>query len=154
MNETKLNFLKNDLVFHLKHLAPDAMGKWGVMNGQQMVEHFTDMIRIASGRKKYNGTLDEEIIKKNYGFMMTDKPFRENTKNPLLPEIPPPVTHNTMQQSIEGLKQELNYLFEQYESKPDLRTHNPIFGDLNFEEQVQLLHKHAMHHLKQFGLVD
>ena len=154
MNEMKLKFLKNDLVFHLKHLAPDATGKWGVMTGHQMVEHFTDMIRIASGRKQYNGNIDEEIMKKSYAFMMTDKPFRENTKNPLLPDMPPPVTNNTMQQAIEELKQELNYLFERYENNPGLRVNNPFFGDLNFEEQVQLLHKHAIHHLKQFGLVE
>ena len=35
MNQDKINFLKNDLVFLLKHLAPDAKGSWGAMNGQQ-----------------------------------------------------------------------------------------------------------------------
>lgn len=153
MDESKLNFLKNDFVFHLKHLAPDAKGDWGLMNGQQMVEHFSEMLRMANGRKQYKGSISEEIMKKSYNFMMSDKPFRENTKNPLLPEEPAPVVNNTMQQAIEELKQELNYFFEQYQSRPGLRIHNPIFGDLNFEEQVQLLHKHAQHHLKQFGLI-
>jgi hypothetical protein len=31
---------------------------------------------------------------------------------------------------------------------------NPFFGELNFEQQVRLLHKHAMHHARQFGWVD
>lgn len=154
MDESKLNFLKNDFLFHLKHLAPDAKGNWGKMNGQQMVEHFSDMVRIANGKKQYVGApISEEAIKKSYAFMMTDKPFRENTKNPLLPDEPVAITNNTMQQAIEELKQELNFFFQQYESKPGLRIHNPFFGDLNFEEQVQLLHKHAQHHLKQFGLI-
>ena len=154
MNETKLNFLKNDLVFHLKHLAPDATGKWGKMNGQQMVEHFSEMLRIASGKEQYAGTVDEERRKKNYAFLQSETPFKENTRNPFLGETPPPVKHNTMQQAIEELQQELNYLFQQYESTPGLKVHNAIFGDLNFEDQVQLLHKHAVHHLKQFGLIN
>jgi hypothetical protein len=34
-----------------------------------------------------------------------------------------------------------------------LTTRNPFFGDLNFAENVHLLHKHALHHLRQFGVV-
>jgi hypothetical protein len=33
------------------------------------------------------------------------------------------------------------------------QTRNPFFGDLNFEENVHLLYKHALHHLKQFGVM-
>jgi hypothetical protein len=153
MNEAKHAFLKNELIFHLKHLAPDATGKWGVMNGQQMVEHFADMIRIASGKLQYPDAADEERMKKNYAFAMSDIPFKENTRNSLLPPEPAPVRNNTMQQAIEELQQELNYFFMVFEKTPGLRVKNPFFGNLDYAEQVQLLHKHAVHHLKQFGLV-
>lgn len=154
MNESKLQFLKNDLVFHLKHLAPDASGQWGQMNGQQMVEHFTDMVQLASGKLQLPGKIPDEQVQKNYAFMMSEKPFRENTKNPLLPDTPAYTRNNTMQQAIEELQQALNYFFKLYETTPDLRIMNPIFGNLDYSEQVQLLHKHAMHHLKQFGLIN
>ena len=153
MNQEKLQSLQNDFVFHLKHLAPDTRGAWGKMNGQQMVEHFTDMIRVANGKIELPDVFDKERIQKNFDWLMTDKPFRENTINPLLPEEPKPVEHGTMNQAIEALQQELNQFFKLYESNPELRVKNPIFGNLNYEEQVQLLYKHARHHLRQFGLI-
>jgi len=46
----------------------------------------------------------------------------------------------------------LIYFFEAFENDHNLVTRNPLFGDLNFEQNVQLLHKHALHHLRQFGV--
>ena len=45
----------------------------------------------------------------------------------------------------------LLWVNEAFEKNPDLVTRNPFFGDLNFEQSVQLLYKHALHHLRQFG---
>ncbi|WEK37114.1 MAG: hypothetical protein P0Y53_06340 [Candidatus Pseudobacter hemicellulosilyticus] len=154
MDQAKLNFVRNDFIFHLKHLAPDAKGRWGKMNGQQMVEHFVEVLQLANGRWEGPVLFDEARIRKAYEWLMSDKPFRENTISPLLPETPKPLRHGTIQQAIEALQQELNYFFERYEGTPGLRIYNPIFGDLNFEEQVQLLYKHTQHHLRQFGLVN
>lgn len=154
MDQAKLNFLKKDFIFHLKHLAPDAQGKWGKMNGQQMVEHFSFSVRIASGRLKFPDSFDEEQLKKNLAFVMTEKPFRENTRNPVLSENPEASRHATMQQSIEELQQELDHFFQVYESLPGLQIRSPFYGDMNYEEQVQLLYKHALHHLRQFGLIN
>jgi hypothetical protein len=39
----------------------------------------------------------------------------------------------------------LIYFFEAFENDHNLVTRNPLFGDLNFEQNVQLLHKHALH---------
>jgi hypothetical protein len=47
----------------------------------------------------------------------------------------------------------MDYFFTVF-NKNNLRvTRNPFYGDLNYEQNVQLLHKHALHHLKQFGVV-
>ncbi|MGN6420535.1 MAG: DinB family protein [Pseudobacter sp.] len=153
MNQQHVNFLKQDFVFHLKHLAPDAQPAWGKMNGQQMVEHMAEMLQVASGRQQYPAVADKETTEKTYAWLMTDKPFRPNTVNPLLPEEPKPTQYNTMQQAIEALQKELDHFFEVFEKDPQLRVLNPVFGNLNFEEQVQLLYKHTQHHLKQFGLI-
>jgi len=43
-------------------------------------------------------------------------------------------------------------MFEVYAANEKLQIRNPFFGDLNFEQNVALLYKHAVHHLKQFGI--
>lgn len=153
MDQSKLDFLRKDFIFHLKHLAPDAPPKWGKMKGQQMVEHFSFSVRLANGKLKLPDAVDEERMKKAVAWIMTDKPFRENTGNPLVPETPETPVHATMHQSIDELQHELDDLVKVYESNPGVRIRHPLFGDLNYEEQVQLLYKHAQHHLKQFGLI-
>jgi hypothetical protein len=153
MNQQQVNFLKNEVVFHLKHLAPDAKGSWGKMNGQQMVEHLAEILKVANGRIHQPVLPDKTRMEKSYAWLMTDKPFRENTINPLLPEEPRPEEYNTMQQAIEAVQKELDHFFEVYAATPGLRIENPVFGNLNFDEQVQLLYKHTQHHLKQFGLI-
>ena len=42
--------------------------------------------------------------------------------------------------------------FEVFEKDPGLKTINPVFGELDFDSNIQLLYKHALHHLKQFGI--
>jgi hypothetical protein len=83
---------------------------------------------------------------------MSEKPFKENTKNPLMGEEPAPLRYKTVQAAIGALQQELICFFEAYEKQPDMMIRNPFFGDLNFEQNVQLLYKHALHHLRQFGV--
>jgi hypothetical protein len=153
MNQDKINFLKNDFIFLLKHLAPDAKGSWGAMNGQQMVEHFVDVIKNASGKLKLPMVNEGEKLGKARNFMLSDRPFEENMKNPFISEKPPATKKATMQAAIEKLQQELNYFFNVFENNTSLTTQNPFFGDLNFNDNIHLLHKHARHHLRQFGLV-
>jgi len=83
---------------------------------------------------------------------MSDKPFKENTVNSLMPEVPAPVKNPSVQEAINELQNEINNFFFTFEKNKFQTTRNPFFGDLNYEENVQLLHKHALHHLKQFGV--
>ena len=153
MNQDKVNFLKNDFIFLLKHLAPDAKGLWGVMNGQQMVEHFVDVVKNASGKLKLPMVNQGERLQQAREFLFTEKPFAQNIKNPFISETPPAPRKATIQGAIEKLQQELNYFFNVFENNPSLTTHSPFFGELDFAGNVHLLHKHALHHLRQFGLV-
>ena len=83
---------------------------------------------------------------------MSDKPFRENTVNPLLPKDPAPVTLPGVEQALHELEMEIEHFFSVFDANQELSTRNPIFGDLNFEMNVHLLYKHSWHHLKQFGV--
>ena len=154
MSLEKENFLRTKLVPLLQRLDPATAPKWGKMNVQQMIEHYAgDAVRNASGRLKIDTiiTLPENLGRMRE-FMMSDKPFKENTKNPLMGKEPAPLQYQTVQAAIGSLQEELIYFFEVYEKNPAQIIRNPFFGDLNFEQNVQLLHKHALHHLKQFGV--
>ena len=153
MNHDKIKFLRDDLIFLLKHLAPDARGSWGVMNGQQMVEHFVDVVKNASGKLTLPMVNEGERLQKAREFMFSDKPFAENIKNPFISETPPPPRKATMQAAIDKLQQEIDYFFDVFENNPSLTTQNAFFGELDFGGNVHLLHKHARHHLRQFGLI-
>ena len=153
MNEEKINFLKKRFTSLLKGAGSDTKPAWGKMTLQQMIEHFSDSVRIASGKTKHQTILTpEENIQRMQDFIMSDKPFKENTKNSLLSETPAPVRNKTIDEAINELQKEIDYFFTVFSSNQHLTTRNPFFGDLNFEINVQLLYKHAMHHLQQFGI--
>lgn len=154
MSLEKENFLRTKLVPLLQRLDPSTAPQWGKMNVQQMIEHYGgDAVRNASGRLKIDTIITPpENLDRMREFMMSDKPFKENTKNTLMGEEPAPLVHKTVQGAIGALQLELIYFFEAFEKNPALITRNPFFGDLNFEQNVQLLYKHALHHLRQFGI--
>ena len=154
MEQFKIDFLSSDLVPLLKKLPADQRGKWGVMSGQQMVEHFIKAIENASGRLVLPQTNYGERLQKFRDFLMSDIPFKENTKNPLMDEAGAPLQFPDMAAAIEKLQEELTYFFETFKNNPSLQTSNPFFGDLSFEQNVQLLYKHSRHHLTQFGLLE
>lgn len=152
MDSEKFHFLKEEFVPLLQTLDPRQMGVWGVMKAQQMVEHFADAVKVASGKLELPSIDDQERIAKNQGFLMTEIPFKENTKNPLLSEIPPSLRHTSMDGSINELKDDLANFFQQNESDPSKTSNNSFFGTLDFDMNIRLLYKHAKHHLKQFGI--
>jgi hypothetical protein len=152
MNEEKLQFLKTAFIPLLEQIEGEAKGNWGVMNGQQMVEHFCDAVKNASGKLMLPLINQGEALEKSRAFLMSEKPFKENTKNPLIAETPPPLRKPNMQAAIKKLQEELNYFFHVFEKDPALKTRNPFYGELDYAENVQLLYKHALHHLKQFTI--
>jgi hypothetical protein len=154
MSLEKENFLRTRLVGYLQRLDPATPPKWGRMSVQQMVEHFAgDAVKNASGKLKFEKIITPlDKLEWMREFMMSDKPFKENTKNPLMGEEPATLNFKTVQAAIGALQQELIYFFEVYEKNPQMVIRNPFFGELNFEQNVQLLYKHAIHHLRQFGV--
>ena len=113
MSLEKENFLRTKLISYLQRLAPATPPKWGKMNVQEMIEHYAgDAVRNASGRLKIDSILTPaENLGRMREFMMSDKPFKENTKNPLMSEVPAPLRYQTVQAAIGSLQQELIYFF-------------------------------------------
>ena len=155
MNQEKFNFLKNKFLPLLKNLPADAKGKWGKMNGQQMVEHVSGFFAVSYEKLKFPLVTPVEHLPKYKEFLMSEKEFRENTKAPdnVLPDEPPPLRNASMDEAIKALEKSVHYFFTYFSENPDKKTLHPVFGELNFAEWVQLHHKHVTHHLKQFGLI-
>ncbi len=149
----KESFLKNDFIPLLKKLESNDQGSWGVLHAQQMVEHFIDAVKNASGKLILPGLYEGERLEKMRQFLMSDQPFRENTSNPMMDEAGAPLRKPDMESAITKLQEELDYFFKAFKENPSLITANAFFGDLDYAGNIQLLYKHAMHHLRQFGLV-
>ena len=153
MDNTKENFLKRDLVPLLKKLKSYQKGSWGMMSAQQMVEHFADVVKNANGKLVLPLLHSGERLKKLREFLMSEQPFRQNLHNTFIPKEGLQLKKPDMESAINKLQKELNYFFELFGKHPELKTLNAFFGYLDYNMNLQLLHKHAMHHLKQFGLV-
>ena len=152
MNEEKKKFLQHEFIPLLENLHAEDKGRWGVMNAQQMVEHFAEAVKNASGKLVLPVLNEGETLVKYKEFLMSDHPFKEGTKNPLMSEEPASLRQADIKAAVAKLQSELNHFFNVYEEDVNVKNNNPFFGELDFSGQVQLLHKHAMHHLKQFGL--
>jgi len=153
MVNNKADFLQKDFFSYLRSLDSATPSSWGKMSLQQMIEHFADAVRIASGKTAITVMVTPaEHLQKMQDFLMSEKPFRENTPNPLLPEVPPPVRNISIEEALKELKKEMDFFFSIFKENNQQQTLNPFFGELNFEQNVQLLHKHALHHLRQFGV--
>ena len=153
MQNEKEDFLKNRFVTILSKLDPNTKGSWGVMDAQQMVEHLADALKNASGKLQLPSLATGDQLEKNRTFLFSEHPFKENTDNPLIPKEGLLHRQKDLAASINKVQQELNYFFGAFESNPALKTTNAFFGELDYNQNIQLLYKHAMHHLKQFDLV-
>jgi len=152
MNKEKEIFLRKKFVTLLQQLNDTAPARWGKMNVQQMIEHFTDALMAANGKIRLPVITPADKLPRFYEFLLSEKQFKENTKSPVLGDDPAPIRKNTKQAAIGKLQEELIYFFETFRNNPGLKTINPAFGELNYEENIQLLYKHALHHLRQFGV--
>ena len=154
MGADKLYFIKHELMKRLNQLPSATTGKWGKMNGQQMVEHLSLIFAASSGKVDVTLATPIEHLPKYKAFLLSDKEFKENTKGPstLIPDEPQELKHASLELALEELQEELDYFFRYFETHPGITTMHPAFGELNSDEWVLAHYKHVVHHLKQFGL--
>lgn len=122
------------------------------MNVHQMIEHMGYAFRQASGLIPLAPLNDEVTTAKMHQFMMSEKPFRDNTPNPYLPDTPEPATYETIEESLAHLQEDIDVFISVFNEDKEKQVLNPFFGNLTFDEWTHLLHKHAMHHMRRFGV--
>lgn len=149
----KEKFLTEEYIPLLKKLKADTKPQWGVLSAQGMVEHMTDSIGIAWGRLKEKMQTPPDLLEKARGFALSDKSFKPNTKNSYMSETPAPLRNPNMESAIKELENEISSFNNYFHSNKGAIVTNPFFGDFNYEEWLHLLHKHAIHHLKQFAVI-
>ena len=151
LNEIKKQFLQQEYIPLIRRIDAATVPRWGKMNAQQMVEHVSAFFKISTEKLIFPLTTPVELLPKYREFLMSEKEFRENTKAPVLPDDPLPVKYATMDHAVADLQKQVNDFFGYFFERPEKKTLHPAFGELNFEEWVQLHYKHVKHHLKQFG---
>ncbi len=155
MLREKENFLQNSYLPLLHKLEARQKAVWGKMDGQQMVEHMRDVFKVANGKLVLPlVNTDPEKLAKARAFLLTEIPFKENTKVPVMPAEPRPHKYASLEEAIAKMETELKEVFRVYASDGSLTTLNPMFGSLDYTQQIYLLYKHSRHHLRQFGLIE
>lgn len=151
----KSAFISSELFISLQQLHADAMPQWGKMNAQQMVEHLVDFVDLSVEKIHFPLAVPEEDLPKYKAFLMSEKPFRENTKAPatVLGETPLPEKMDSLESAIHQLQISVANFFAFFAENPDKKTLHPAFGWLNYEEWIMLHFKHISHHLRQFELI-
>lgn len=145
-------FFKETYIPLLQKLNGSEVGAWGVLSPQGMIEHMTESFGVAYGRVKQDLQTPPQILEKMRTFALSDKEFKPGTKNSLMTEEPAPLRKTSINEAINELEKEISDFINFYKTNPNHIQTNPFFGDFNYEEWLHLLHKHAMHHLKQFNL--
>jgi hydroxymethylglutaryl-CoA reductase len=155
MTPEKLDFITKESIPLFKKLSPDTKGKWGKMNGQQMVEHVAMVFDGSTGKIKFELVTPAEHLPKYLEFLYSDKEFRENTKAPanLVGDEPLLLQYATMEEAVEKLSESVSGFESYFKNDPDKKTMHLVFGELNFEEWALFHFKHVTHHLRQFGLI-
>ena len=155
MLKDKEQFIKETFLALLQQANSGTATKWGKMDFQQMLEHVADFFQVSTQKQHYPFVSPPEHMPKLKEFLMSDKPFRENTKAPtsIIGEEPLPYRYASVDEAMQEVIADVNYFFQLYADEPEMTAVHPVFGELNYEEWVRLHYKHVTHHLRQFGLL-
>lgn len=135
----------------LMQIPENTVPLFGKMNPHQMAEHMAEYIRLAYGNPLISETFyDEDAVEKLQAFLRSDRPFKDNTPNPLMPESPEPPRFPDYHSAVADVATAVQELFDAFEQNPTLKVQSPFFGELDKELTFHLLAKHATHHLRQF----
>ncbi len=147
-------FFNEEYITLIKKLKSNQKPQWGVLSAQGMVEHMTDSFGVAWGRIVQPLQTPVEFLEKAKSFAMSDKPFKPLTKNSLMNETPASLRHENIKDAVKELENEIFLFTTHYQFNSGAIVTNPFYGDFNYREWLHLLHKHAVHHLKQFLVIN
>lgn len=147
-------FVKSSLEYILpllNRLDSEQHPLWGKMTAQEMIEHLTDTLKIASGEIKQKLLIPSEKVESMQRFLETDKEMIRNIEVPFAPKERTLRNENISDAIDEFTEQWI--AFEEHYENPNVTELHPFYGDLSFDQWKKLNSKHLTHHFKQFGLI-
>ena len=147
-------FVKSSLEYILpllNRLDSEQQPIWGKMTAQEMIEHLTDTLKIASGEIKQKLLIPSEKVESMQRFLETDKEMVRNIEVPFAPKERT-LRNENISDAIDEFTEQWIAFEEHYES-PNVTELHPFYGDLSFDQWKKLNSKHLTHHFKQFGLI-
>lgn len=130
-------------------------GLWGVMTGQNMIEHLGMVFYVnATGKNMPVVMPPERVAKLKARFFSAYYPFPKNTKMPGTqnqPPVAPPLRYDSMETAQKKLHSAVAKFLTVYQTNPTQTVTHGYFGDLTMEEWLHFHIKHVEHHLRQFG---
>ena len=76
MSSFEMSF--EDLLIGLNKLTPSQQPVWGEMSSQRMVEHLSEMLRMAQGTTLFTLSIPEDKVAKMQEFLYSDKEMAKN----------------------------------------------------------------------------
>ena len=146
---------KKNIIQYLDQLTEDAKPNWGMMTAQHMVEHLEYSFRIGAGEiQDFDIVTPEEYIDKAVEVIYNHKPMPKEYKHPLMKkEELMPLKHANLAEAKAKLMEAYDALDAYFETNPEAKTKNAVFGWLTKYEWDLLNVKHVNHHLNQFNLI-
>jgi hypothetical protein len=136
----------------LQQVDEKTQAIWGIMTSQHMIEHLIVTWKISRGRIA-TPLISEKNLDKKRAFLMSDAPYERNIEIPALQGKLQKLRFPDLETAKSVLLDELSLFHLYYNENPNATPTNPIFGDLNKDEWLQLHFKHSRHHLTQFGIL-
>lgn len=151
---TWVDFLDVDLVREkLLKLEENSKPIFGKMNAQQMIEHLSDILKIANGNWEVNVFVDDEKASRRKPFLDSEYEIQSGFKPKFLSEEPVKERFNSLSEAIEDLIFQITSFQTVFEEDKNRVVVHPFFGNLDYEYWKKFQVKHFTHHFKQFNLL-
>ena len=142
-----------DLLIGLNKLTPSQQPVWGEMSSQRMVEHLSEMLRMAQGTTLFTLAIPEDKVAKMQEFLYSDKEMAKNIAVDIAP-ADRELRNDELELAIDEFTEEWINFIDFFEATPGVKTMHPFYGYLDFDLWMLMHKKHFYHHFKQFQLAE
>lgn len=142
-----------DLLIGLNKLTPSQQPIWGEMSSQRMVEHLSEMLRMAQGTTLFTLAIPEDKVAKMQEFLYSEKEMAKNIAVDIAP-ADRELRNDELELAIDEFTEEWINFIDFFEANPGVKTMHPFYGYLDFDLWMLMHKKHFYHHFKQFQLAE
>ena len=135
----------------LSNLKTDSKPVFGKMNGQQMVEHLSLLMKVSNGKVNADFFVEDEKSARRKAFLDTENELQVGFKASMLSEEPNTLVFASIKEAIDDLVLQVTN-FKNHFKTTEIENH-PFFGELDYSYWKKFHVKHFTHHFKQFNLV-